>query len=580
MARPRLGLRTRVFLVLLLAVAPFAALSFWDAWEERSQARDAARRETSAVVQDLLREHSNRIDGARLLLTALAASPDIASPGPGCDRLVRDLQSAAPRYANIGAVSLDGTLYCSALPWNGTVSVADRAYFRRALEEDGFAVGDYQVGRVTGRPGLNMGMPLHRDGRQVGVAFVALDLHWLSEQLSLDRVGEGGTVVVFDQNGLILARQPRPDDFVGKVMMGNQTVVDAILAAREGTVEAHGLDGVLRYYSFAPVPGAPEAGQVFVAAGMPLEVLDAPAEAAFARAGVLLATTLVLAVLAAGLVAEASFLRPLKSVSHAVHRMRSGDLSARTGVPATGEVGRLAQGVDEMAAAVQQLDRTRTNLIHTAAHELSTPLSTLRVGAAALLARGDLSAEGRRAVETLARNIERLQRVAAAILVVARLQAGTLKPVLEKVDVAAAVRDRAAVLQDASDAREIHISAQVPPGTVLADRNWLARVLDQVLDNAVRYTPPGGQVRVEGEAAGRRLVLRVQDSGIGIPPERMEGLFQPFNPIHSEPGAGGGLGLGLYTARELVERMGGRIEVASPGPGRGTTVVLHLPLDG
>lgn len=577
--RVRSSLRLRFLLVLALVVLPFAALEAFEVWDERAQARQSARSTSEAFLEDMLLEQRNRIDGAHVLLRALAESPTVREWDGPCDEFVARISHGAPRYANIGVANAEGDVVCSAVPLTSPVNIADRAYFRRAVERLDFAVGDYQIGRVTGVASLNMGLPIHNGEDLVGVLFVALDLEWLSSQIPLASLVPGAAVVMSDRNGLILARQPSPELYVGQVMMGNQSLVDEIVARRQGNIEATGLDGVRRYYSFDVVQPGPGAGEVFVAVGTPISGLYARADEGFVLSFAVLAGVLLVGGLAGWMVAESVVLRPVATIARVAQRMRSGDLSARTGLAEShSELGALGQRFDEMAEAVQRLDQAKVNLIQTAAHELGTPLTSLRLSLATLRARNDLSTEQRRVTDNLDRNVERLVRIAGMVTYAARLQTGSVRLDLEPMDLGPLLRDRVAALEPLAMAKDIRVTAAVGPMPVLVDAAWMARVLDQVLDNSVKYTPAGGNVRVEASAQGREAVVAVRDSGIGIAAERIAGLFEPFNPLYDEMRTDSGLGLGLYVARELLERLGGTIEAESPGPGRGTTFTLRIPL--
>lgn len=175
------GLRVRLLLLVLLAVIPAFALILYSGREERRHRATEVEEEALRLARLVSVEHKHLVDGSRELLLALSRFPPVRqADAAGCTALFADLLKRYPRYANLGASDAEGKVFCSALPLRGPVSIADRAFFRRALEARDFAVGEYQIGRITGKASLNFGSPvLESAGRVRGVVFAALDLTWL-----------------------------------------------------------------------------------------------------------------------------------------------------------------------------------------------------------------------------------------------------------------------------------------------------------------------------------------------------------------------------------------------------------------
>src|SRR5207249_2996343 len=117
-----------------------------------------------------------------------------------CSALFAGLLQEYPRYANLGAMRLNGDIFCSGLPMTGPINSADRAFFQRALETRAFAVGDYQIGRITGKATVNFGLPaLGPSGELQAVVFAALDLAWLNQLAAEADLPEGAALSVIDR---------------------------------------------------------------------------------------------------------------------------------------------------------------------------------------------------------------------------------------------------------------------------------------------------------------------------------------------------------------------------------------------
>jgi PAS domain S-box-containing protein len=229
------------------------------------------------------------------------------------------------------------------------------------------------------------------------------------------------------------------------------------------------------------------------------------------------------------------------------------------------------------------LDKLRDDFVATASHELRTPLAAI-YGAAKTLSREDvLDADGvERLMAIISSESERLARVVDDILFASHLDSGQLRFVAAPVDVRALVSDVVESMQvqlenDVTLQLEAPANGLLPP--VAVDPLKLRRVLLNLLENAIKYSPDGGPVvlRVNTGENGR-LRLQVHDNGLGIPRGEQERIFEKFYRSDPQLARGvGGTGLGLYICRELVQRMGGEIEVESE-PGRGSTFTVELPV--
>jgi signal transduction histidine kinase len=152
------------------------------------------------------------------------------------------------------------------------------------------------------------------------------------------------------------------------------------------------------------------------------------------------------------------------------------------------------------------------------------------------------------------------------------------------VSLAALLREVGSDMLDLCHAEGHHLELALPPDELLVeiDRNWIRMALTNVLNNAVRFTPSGGQITLAGRASdAAEAWITVADTGVGLAPAALEKVFDEFYQVeHHMTRRHGGLGIGLSIARGLVEAHGGRIWAASAGPGQGTTFTLALPLAG
>jgi len=228
----------------------------------------------------------------------------------------------------------------------------------------------------------------------------------------------------------------------------------------------------------------------------------------------------------------------------------------------------------------QALERARSDFVATASHELRTPLAAV-YGAARTLRRTDIEIPGEqrdRFLEIIVSETERLTAIVSQILLAGQLEEG-------RVDVTTTETDLAPLAESVLDSTRLRAPEQIElrleqngdRAVALADEDKLRQVLVNLLDNAIKYSPDGGEVTVELNGGHGRVRLAVRDRGLGIPPGEEERIFEKFYRLDPALTRGvGGSGLGLFISRELVSRMGGSLTVRSQ-PGEGAAFVVDLP---
>jgi len=228
----------------------------------------------------------------------------------------------------------------------------------------------------------------------------------------------------------------------------------------------------------------------------------------------------------------------------------------------------------------QALERARSDFVATASHELRTPLAAV-YGAARTLRRTDIEIPAEqhdRFLEIIVSETERLTAIVSQILLAGQLEEG-------RVDVTTKATDLAPLVESALDSARLRTPEQIElrleqngaRAVALADEDKLRQVVVNLLDNAIKYSPDGGDVVVELTDGQGRVLLTVRDRGLGIPPGEQERVFEKFYRLDPALTRGvGGSGLGLFISRELVARMGGSLTVRSR-PGEGAAFVVDLP---
>jgi PAS domain S-box-containing protein len=238
----------------------------------------------------------------------------------------------------------------------------------------------------------------------------------------------------------------------------------------------------------------------------------------------------------------------------------------------------------ETAQSYQQLqsaNRVKDEFLATLSHELRTPLNAV-LGYARMLQSGAIAHEKvPQALEVIDRNAGALAQIVEDVLDVSRIVLGKAKLKVQPTDVAAVVEDAVATVKPAADAKDLTLKCYLGHGTatVSGDHNRLQQVVWNILSNAVKFTPSGGNIDVRVTQNDSHVEVVVRDTGIGFPASFLPHVFERFRQAESgTTRMHGGLGLGLAIARHIVEMHGGTIEAASGGEGKGATFRVSLPL--
>jgi two-component system sensor histidine kinase KdpD len=232
-------------------------------------------------------------------------------------------------------------------------------------------------------------------------------------------------------------------------------------------------------------------------------------------------------------------------------------------------------------AALRELDRMKTELLGTVSHELRTPLGSIKGYATTLLTHGAKlrKDEQREFLEIIDSEADRLRDLIENLLDLSRLEAGVLRIDCQPARLGRTARELVRKVQLASAQHEIRLLWPDEDPLVKADEKRVYQVMQNLITNAVKYSPDGGCITLSASTDRRELVVKVSDQGLGLPPGEIDKIFDRFHRVQSEVSRGiGGTGLGLAICKGLVEAHGGRIWAESEGEGRGSTFRFTLPL--
>ena len=431
------------------------------------------------------------------------------------------------------------------------------------------------------------------------------------------------------------ALEPLPPDIAARLVAENRFGPDTLKRVQGGPL-VPGLVKRSRWLLYDPATGPflriRYGGQVFHAAVVPLREVRwlygifSPEDAILAavqeqtRRNLLLALLTALLAAAVALISAGWLAAPLQQVGRTAQALAAGDMTRRVGLQQRDEVGTLAAAFDAMAEslaakdaelrgyadhleqrvdeqtselrtlyareqelrrAAEEANRTKDEFLSTVSHELRTPLNAI-LGWTWLLGNGKLDEPGlRRAVATIERNARAQSQIIDDLLDVSRIITGKLRLSIETVDLIQVVEAALDSIGPAADAKEIRIERRLDPEAARAkgDPQRLQQIVWNLLSNAVKFTPRHGRVEVALARQDSQIEIQVSDTGIGIPADFLDHVFDRFRQADSSSTrAYGGLGLGLAIVRHLVELHGGTVEARSDGEDRGSVFTVRLPV--
>lgn len=588
---------------LLTWVVIAAALPVWVGsvlllYQVHVRERGLDERNAGATSHALSALVDGELASARTAAEILAASPVLVSG----DLVAFHRHVSAALHARVGDIVVlsdasgqqllsTATLYDEMLPAHGNLK-----QLRQVFETGKAAVSDLYPGGALPGPVISVDVPVFRDGKVVYALSVGLLPQRLGDLLRAQRLPAGWIASIFDGGGNIVARTRGEDRFVGQ--KGPSQLIEAIARISEGIVHLETLEGIPVSFVFS----RSKVSNWAVAIGVPTEELTSRL---WRSLEVSVAITLVLVAL--GIAAAHSIgrrlARPIRALIAPALAHGRGE---RVDVPPLGlaeadELGRaLVEGSRLLERRTAERDRAenakRLSLAATKAaedaaharssyfaylsHELRTPLT-------AILGYSDLIAQRAKPKDTrLIGYCARIEQGATHVLTIvndildyAKFEADEISLQNELVDIGELVHDALQLLAANAEQAGVHLTQELAPALppISVDRLRMRQVLLNLVSNALRFTERGGAVSVRVAPTGdRSLVIEVRDTGIGIPPEELPRVVQPFaqvvNPANRRLE---GTGLGLPLAKGLVELHGGTFEIASE-PGIGTTVTIRL----
>jgi two-component system sensor histidine kinase/response regulator len=592
----RISLTGRLFLLVTIAVLPALVIQAVNEYYLRLAHTDDIRKQVVQTTDQFGEEIGELREGARQLLLTLAQLDAVKlRQSENCNLLFAKLKAQYSNYAVLGATDTQGRIFCTSGDDSAEV-VVDRPFFKRAMAQDGLAVGNYWADPTTGKKMIHFAARFEDNaGRISGVVFAGLDLNWLSGHLKQRGLTPTASILIADREGNIIARLPHPEQLVGKNM--RRTHEGIMDGNKAGWEEAKGVDGVTRIFGYVPAALPPK--DFFLSAGQSKEEAFAAIDRATERGIALILGGLSAALFAVWLFGRKFIQRPLGVLVEVTSQWRDDNYKARASISDSGsEIGRLAMAFNEMADALStrqaaqrraeaemrelnailerrtrdldEANKAKSRFLANVSHEIRTPLNGV-LGMLELARQTDLAPKQSQYVEGARNSAETLLGIISGVLDLSKIEAGKVDLEIAAFDLRSTVEDATDLFAEIASTKHLELSCFLPsslPTALIGDLGRLRQVLTNLIGNAVKFTEHG-EVRVrvdpiEIEEASVLLLFDVTDTGIGIAADRQPHIFDAFTQADtSTTRRYGGTGLGLTIAQQLCETMGGSIDVSS-----------------
>jgi signal transduction histidine kinase len=554
--------------------------------------RERAVQSTIVTADALVRSVDREIAALQTALKVLATAPelsnrDFAAFHARARQLATHLSASNVVLIDAAGQQLLNTLvpYGAPLPRR-----ADVATLRQVLGAREASVSNLIRGPLTLRPFVRIEVPVIRDGQALYALAVGLFPEQLGQILTKQTLPPGWVVSLFDSSGTIVARTHNADQFVEKA--GAPALLEAMTERSSGFVPTNTLEGIPVYAAFSRSPVSNWA----VAIGVPEAELSRPLYVSLGVSGggalCLLAIGLALArVQARRITSEVQALTPPAMAIGRGELPVVPSLRIREIDDVAQALGRAFRIIEDRTherdhAAIERevaekAARVKSEFIATVSHELRTPLTaiTASLGLLAGDAQSQFDPASERLVTIAYNNCQRLARLVDDILDIEKLEAGKLAFDFRQVDLASLLEQVVDSSRSLAEKGRVRlVLRRAAPAEVHADPDRLTQILANLISNAIKFSPPNGEVVVVLDRAGENARVSVIDQGPGVPPDFRARLFEKFaqgaNAAHK-----GGTGLGLSIAREIARRLGGEIDFAD-APGGGAIFCVVLPAVG
>ncbi|MBI4553246.1 MAG: HAMP domain-containing protein [Candidatus Latescibacteria bacterium] len=590
-----------VLILIPLTVFPILSLGWLLAQTGQTAVRKAVLRDYQEIATRAAQEIELLVRSPQEILSATAAMVGVTHTDLWKqETAVVQLRLNARIFEQLYFIDTDGRIKASGNLDYETPDSTIMIAFRWVMASPDTAFYRSDVYLLNGKiPAMTMAVPVKQLGRTIGVLATQVNLRGMWTLVDRINIGQQGSLYITSKDGVVIAHRDKKP-VLTRANWKMLAPVEHVLAGQKGSLDYTDPRGQTVLSAYAPIPSLGWG-----------TIVEQPEAEAYATIGTMtqqsiwLVVVSVVLALVIGILTARSTVKPVLRLVEGTRRISQGDLTYRIDIQRQDEIGQLATSFNEMAGSlkasydgleqtvaertaqlqhaleeVERLNQLKSDFVSEVAHELRTPLTTIKGYTDTLVRLSQTLSEERKfqCYETISDEIARLSRLINDLLDLSRIEAGKVALRKEPLDLVVVARQTLAAAQARAVEKRIRFELHAPDGLpdVLADSDAIRRVFDNLIDNAIKYTPPGGTVSVSIVPKGDRVGVNVADTGIGIAEKDIGRIFDRFFRVKMTGGRVSGTGLGLPIVKSIVEEHGGAVS-ASSVVGQGSVLSFTLP---
>jgi len=586
-------------MLVLVATLPVFAVLLYNEIQERGSELRAAERDVLIFLNGFSEVQRSITDSTRTLLRTVSALPEIKRGEPlAAKRVLASLLQANPIYTNCILVDRQGTVVAMGRGKDNGFNFVDRKQFRDAVRTKRFSAGEFVVGKQSMQSIFPFGMPVLDDSGDVRyVIIIGVNLDQYAKQYDHSDFPAKSFMGLCDHLGTRIFRYPH----VAGIEIGSAISRNVFGPARgakgPGIIYAGTSEGAERIVAYEPLRLAPaDEPYMYMFMGIDRDAVLASANHDLLQGAVVAFVSLGMAILIAWLIGSRTIAAGIDRLIGVTHNLGRGGEAVGSGLDyADGEMGELARTIDTVSnllrkrevdlqaakEAAEAANKAKDEFLANISHEVRTPLNGV-MGMLQLMRETMIDGEQLSYLDTALQSSRNLLRVLNDLLDFIKAGSGKLELIEDSFDLAVFIRQATDLFRMHVEEKGVELTYRIDPaasGFYLGDVGRIRQILFNLLGNAIKFTH-SGSIRIESfvlphpKEPYRRLFFSIEDTGVGIPEDKIDYVFDSFTQVDgSLSREHQGTGLGLPIARKLVQLMDGTIVMESQ-KGVGTTVVF------
>jgi signal transduction histidine kinase len=624
------GITLRLMFLTLISILPFIILYIFYFNSIINQKINDRKAEALKTAELTATSVSNYVSKTRTLLFSLVNCSEVNERNSiQISRLFREITKEYKIYNNIGLTQPDGLNIATAIPLSSPVYSSDKPWFKRVQQENKFIIGDFQLGKITKKPGINFAMPLPNQPKDkpVWAIYVAMNLDDLSSSIAKIRGYEADLISIIDRNGTIVARSQDNNLFIGKKSyIWDEFIKDSAQIGR--FFEEIGNDGIKRLFNCIEVPETNRS--LFVVSGFSKNRIESEAKSIFYKYLLFLFISIVITMIMAYLIARNSIIKQIGLLSSFIKRYAEGEKNINfeitNGIKEIQdfsktfndislalqlESSKLKEKSEELLASnlnleseiqnriivekslrenelkLEELNSTKDKFFSIIAHDLKSPLGNFKEMTKLMVEEYEQFSENERIefLKIIKISSNSIYELLENLLLWSRSQRGLIPFSPQIIDVSKCINNSIELFEISTRNKNITIINKIESSLLIfADIDLLTTILRNLISNAIKFTNLNGIIEIGSKKLFNSSedsveCIYIKDNGIGIPEDILDNLFLIGSNV-SRNGTEGesSTGLGLILCNDFIKLQGGKLWVESE-VGIGSTFYFALPVN-